>query len=635
MENDYDNSIGFWIKNAPYLWVQGKTLYDSKRFYITRGRAVFDQENYILDPDFIELALIDRKLNLEETFSLIPIKEKECQIVRDYFLAWTFSSQFATTKLKFSYENTNVIFPWTNNPDIRIEGKKIGKNIPNDIWLIGQGGTLEIINHNPPFRRKITAFPKEFGNIHSTSHPGWIEGEIEYHSENKKTKHFHNILEVQQEFGLSSRELKKIHIEALHNLLADLYIKKKELESKLEGRATRPYEDDHLSDIKRNIGYVSEELKDLGEKPRKDGRLQYGWAYTSPYNGYVIKPIRILYDIASGKTPIYPVRDPVTGKKYRIPEICYISSPLKDWIGADKYYQDRNRKWEFNLPDKDGYQELCLLSHETQKLLDANMRMMKSKYSDGEINRIIREGIEIYDRKLALKKGVTWSQDDYSHLGLQREYLRYKSIQRFTETWEMLRRANNLGLLRKITDDRTPRTIRVCTMAGGPGFELYAVQRFFHKYYPYIKVVGASLDLEESWRPYAELLGFRFKPWNTSDGRHFIQKCGGKIDLAIVSYSLHMYMSGDEHIKWLSDAIWSGDIPLLFVNSRMKNLQDHKNRMSNSSIANTLLIDQTIRRGGREMVMRDDRQMVYHSPKLKIKPPSSKIKTMFPNVPYT
>ncbi len=629
MESDYDNQVGFWIKGAPYLWVQGKTPYDSKRFYILYNISVFDQKDHILNPEFIQTALFRKKLDPAETFSIVPFpKEKECQMVKDYFLAWTFSNPAASTMLRFSYSNGEV-FPWTDKADIRVEGQKIGKKRPERTNLIGLGGTLEIINHKPPFHSKITTIPEKFG-IPLDISPNWVKGELEYYSKGKDTKHFYNILEVQQELGLTDKELRDVHVGALYNSLADLYIKKKKEKDTLDRIGVYPpFETlggvgEGYNRITLYIELVTKQLEDFGEKPRGDEKLKYGWIYP---DDYLISTHKTLYDIASGKRLAYPARDPVTGEIYPVPDICYISSPLKDWIREDGYYPDRNRRWKSEFSDRDGYQELCLLSHEVQKLLNANMRMMESKYSNKEIDRIIRKGVEIYARKPSLKTGgVTWSQGDYSHLGLQREYLRYKSIQRFTETWEMLRSANNLGLLRKITDNHTSRTIRVCSMAGGPGFELYAIQRFFHKYYPYIKVEGASLDLEESWRPYAELLGFRFKLWNTSDGKNFIQKCGGKIDLAIVSYSLHMYMSGDEHIKWLSELIRSGEIPLLFVNSRMKNLSKHKSRMIDKGVVATLLLDQSRRR--------DDRQMVYHSPKLKVKPPSKSIKVMFPNVPF-
>ena len=43
--------------------------------------------------------------------------------------------------------------------------------------------------------------------------------------------------------------------------------------------------------------------------------------------------------------------------------------------------------------------------------------------------------------------GARRSQENYAHLGLQCEYLRLKSIQRFTETWVALEHAWNVSLL--------------------------------------------------------------------------------------------------------------------------------------------------------------------------------------------
>jgi hypothetical protein len=41
---------------------------------------------------------------------------------------------------------------------------------------------------------------------------------------------------------------------------------------------------------------------------------------------------------------------------------------------------------------------------------------------------------------------VTWSQEEYANLGLQRQYLKLKSYQRFTEAWSLLERADARGL---------------------------------------------------------------------------------------------------------------------------------------------------------------------------------------------
>ncbi len=80
METDYDNKVGFWIKGAPYLWVQGKTLHESKRFYMLFDIAVFDQKDYILSINEIRIYSAEGKTDPAETFSLLPFpKEKECQ----------------------------------------------------------------------------------------------------------------------------------------------------------------------------------------------------------------------------------------------------------------------------------------------------------------------------------------------------------------------------------------------------------------------------------------------------------------------------------------------------------------------------------------------------------------------------
>ena len=188
-------------------------------------------------------------------------------------------------------------------------------------------------------------------------------------------------------------------------------------------------------------------------------------------------------------------------------------------------------------------------------------------------------------------------------------------------------RAHNLGILYSVYRDPQPRTIRVASLAGGPGLELYALREFFSRYYPHIKVECISLDLGEGWRPYAEELGIEFVAWDVDDGKGLKEKLGGDIDFAIVSYALYMYMSKSKTLKWLSKAILDNTIPMLFVNSRMKDLSKHISQMKSYGIVKTDLIDLP---GNKK----DDRQFVYHRPDLRIKKPVEKFVTMYPNVPY-
>ena len=58
------------------------------------------------------------------------------------------------------------------------------------------------------------------------------------------------------------------------------------------------------------------------------------------------------------------------------------------------------------------------------------------------------QGESIYAQKPNLgANGVTWSQENYGHLGLQAEYLRLKSVQRYTETYAIMQRVHNAGCL--------------------------------------------------------------------------------------------------------------------------------------------------------------------------------------------
>ena len=51
-----------------------------------------------------------------------------------------------------------------------------------------------------------------------------------------------------------------------------------------------------------------------------------------------------------------------------------------------------------------------------------------------------------------------------------------------------------------------PRSVRVVSLGGGPGFELLAFREFFALYYPHVTLDLVSVDLEKSWGKYAELL---------------------------------------------------------------------------------------------------------------------------------
>ena len=152
----------------------------------------------------------------------------------------------------------------------------------------------------------------------------------------------------------------------------------------------------------------------------------------------------------------------------------------------------------------------------------------KAKLAD-----LLAGGKHIYDTKptLTATRGTenlaTWSQEEYGQPGLQREYLIYKSLQRFTETWALLERATAAGLFApeflrnkkaegdddsgddddddnndsssSDEDEDDVQPIRVASVGGGPGYELFATREFFGRYAGSVPVQLCSLDLEQSW----------------------------------------------------------------------------------------------------------------------------------------
>ena len=144
---------------------------------------------------------------------------------------------------------------------------------------------------------------------------------------------------------------------------------------------------------------------------------------------------------------------------------------------------------------------------------------------------VVAEGQRIYARKPNMgEHDVTWSQAEYGHLGLQKEYIRYKSVQRLTEAWACLQRARQAGIFARLTESRdAPGSIplRWASLGGGPGFELLAVRWFFERHYPAYDLDLVSLDLEKSWREAAEGLGLRFHEWDVRDGDGLERAAGG------------------------------------------------------------------------------------------------------------
>ncbi len=203
-------------------------------------------------------------------------------------------------------------------------------------------------------------------------------------------------------------------------------------------------------------------------------------------------------------------------------------------LGDMAYYQDRNKRYPFYTDEEVGGAALINLMSRNEVLLRKNMERLKNLAGGDEakLADLLAGGKHIYDTKptLSATRGTehlaTWSQEEYGQPGLQREYLIYKSLQRFTETWALLERATVVGLFvpeflrnKKAEGDESDnddeddgkessssdeeeddvQPVRVASVGGGPGYELFATREFFARYAGSVPVQLCSLDLEQSW----------------------------------------------------------------------------------------------------------------------------------------
>jgi hypothetical protein len=177
--------------------------------------------------------------------------------------------------------------------------------------------------------------------------------------------------------------------------------------------------------------------------------------------------------------------------------------------GRCVYYQDKGKRYRFITDAEEGMPLLCDLVTTNRSLLEKNEEIMAQR---GDPMSLKQEGYHIYSEKPTLKSAVstaslhsqrirvsslllssrlhgvhfrvrfqslhmpqanvTWSDEEYGHPGLQHMYLRYKSFQRFTETYALLERAEMRSLFSGdgvFTPKADGRPLRVASIGGGPG----------------------------------------------------------------------------------------------------------------------------------------------------------------------
>lgn len=235
--------------------------------------------------------------------------------------------------------------------------------------------------------------------------------------------------------------------------------------------------------------------------------------------------------------------------------------------GTGVFFQDARRRYEFRCGRR-GLEllvELVAKARQTLKLLDNELQ----DYDDRDA--LLAEGKRIYAEKPSLRKfdakegkNVTWSNDEYAHVGLRAQYLRLKSLQRYTETYNLLERAVAVdaiarGVLRSSAE------LRVASLGGGPAFELVALSDFVSTS-PQLY----SLDLQPAWKPYAEALGCAFArvDVNEASPKSIIDACGGKpLDVLVVSYLL-IYCTNDRTADLLADLLRQRLVSVLLISER-------------------------------------------------------------------
>ncbi|KAL3767649.1 hypothetical protein ACHAW5_006887 [Stephanodiscus triporus] len=266
------------------------------------------------------------------------------------------------------------------------------------------------------------------------------------------------------------------------------------------------------------------------------------------------------------------------------------------------YYQDRDKRYPFHT-DERGFGLLTRLMETNFELLRINRGMIEegaakmttsavgdesNRDGDGRDNTvgcdcydakdvIVRIGQGLYAHKPTLRtRGVTWSTEEYSHPGLQRMYLRMKSIQRFTEIWSLLERSEAMGAFDEIfVEGKCGPVLRIAAIGGGPGYELLATKLFFEERAPPgggPRLELTCMDICPAWRRYVEALGFSFVEYDIDNegGTDPLRAMGledGELHFCIVSCVM-IYVTNDRVMKMFHRLVHDSQVRAILVSER-------------------------------------------------------------------
>ena len=222
-----------------------------------------------------------------------------------------------------------------------------------------------------------------------------------------------------------------------------------------------------------------------------------------------------------------------------------------DRVFENYLHPDVKKKYKITY-DEDGKEiiDSAILSFE--KMLKVAKDKIKSP-------KMMKKGLDIYIKKNNKNSKRTWTEQEYKHPGFQYHYLFYKSLQRYTEVYNLCVLAFNKGLI------PNKKLIKVVALGGGPGFELLAFRDFLAKHQPHSKVTMITMDPVD-WSEYSNAAGIKYIKYMIGDN------IGFDFDVSILSYVAFAHVKTADKVADIGSMFFKNNMKLLLINSRVRNL---------------------------------------------------------------
>lgn len=223
----------------------------------------------------------------------------------------------------------------------------------------------------------------------------------------------------------------------------------------------------------------------------------------------------------------------------------------EDKIGRAKYAYalDKDCKW-YVRSNFTGHEFLQSLCNKMRQFMERSLELIDVENDKKNINTDINtdinttadtkknslyakiiDGMSIYSDKPNLAKNVTWSIEEYNMPEFQYTYIRLKSLQRYTECYNMYE-----TVFGGVDENTLHRYKSIVAVGGGCGFELLALIDYF-------STRGISgqkfviIDVASGWANYSHLIpGCEFVIADVNNGGEEVHSILSSSDLIIFSY---------------------------------------------------------------------------------------------------